>query len=234
MIAWKVLVSVKTEGGELQLRQRGPREFWITIDGRVLMNSTDHVSEDKVATLALAAIGGKKSPHVLIGGLGMGFTLRAALDALPADARVTVAELTPEVETMCRGPLAELTNGAVLDPRVTVVIDDVARVITAAKPGSIDAIILDLYEGPSTVTKRELESVYGRSALLRSFAALSNGGAIAIWSEDLLPAFERTMKVAGFETSLHKAGGVHAYGVYLGKRGAARSAVSTRAPRRRR
>ena len=219
MIPWKVLATVSTREGELQLRQRGEREFWITVGGRVLMTSTDHTSEDAVASLACKEIASRKNARVLIGGLGMAFTLRAALDTLSADAEVTVAELTAEVDTWCRGPLAPLTNGAALDPRTHVVIDDVSRVIAKATPAYFDAIVLDLYEGPHTIMKREHEPFYGRAALERTLAALSPGGVLAIWSESVNATFERRMQEVGFTTAVHRPGGVRSYGVYLGRRG---------------
>jgi spermidine synthase len=219
----ELVATVSTKEGELQLRRRSrrtpPDEFLITIDGRVLMASADRTSEQAVATLACNALVGRAAPRVLIGGLGMAYTLRAALDALPAAARVTVAELTAEVDTWCRGPLAPLTNGAVLDARVDVVIDDVDRVIGAAPAGAYDAIILDLYEGPTAVTKRD-EPFYGANALARSYAALSPGGVLAVWSEDVNAGFPRRMTDAGFTTSVHRPGGKRAYGVYLGVRAA--------------
>jgi len=219
----ELVATVSTKEGELQLRRRSPDEFLITIDGRVLMASADRRSEQAVATLACKALVGRAAPRVLIGGLGMGYTLRAALDVLPSTARVTVAELTAEVDTWCRGPLAPLTAGAVMDPRVSVVIDDVERVISAgAVPGGgYDAIILDLYEGPTAVAKGD-EPFYGRSALARSYAALSPGGVLAIWSEDVNEGFPRRMTDAGFTTSVHRPGGKRAYGVYLGVRAIAR------------
>jgi spermidine synthase len=213
----ELLETVSTTEGELQLRRRPPNEFLITIDGRVLMSSADRRSEEAVATLACKELVGRAAPHVLIGGLGMAYTLRAALDALPKTAHVTVAELTAEVETWCRGPLAPLTSGAVLDPRVSVVIDDVARVIASASPPGYDAIILDLYEGPHAIAKGD-EPFYGRTALARSHSALAPGGVLAIWSEDVNAGFRRRMTDAGFTTSVHHPGGKRAYGVYLGVR----------------
>lgn len=214
----ELLETVKTSEGELQLRRRTPHEFLITIDGRVLMSSADRRSEEAVATLACKELVGRPAPRVLIGGLGMAYTLRAALDALPEAAQVTVAELTAEVETWCRGPLATLTGGAVLDPRVRVVIDDVARVIASVSPPGYDAIILDLYEGPHAVAKGD-EPFYGRTALARSHAALVPGGVLAIWSEDVNAGFRQRMTDAGFTTTVHHPGGKRAYGVYLGVRG---------------
>src|SRR5947209_6254829 len=117
--------SVPTPEGPLELRVRGEGDFMITIAGRVLMSSHLHRSEVAVAELGVAPIRKRPSPRVLIGGLGLGFTLRAALDALPRGASVVVAELNPAVVRWCQGPCATLTNHALSDPRVTVVEGDV-------------------------------------------------------------------------------------------------------------
>src|SRR4051812_42480760 len=218
MIPWKVVASVATVEGALQLRQRGEREFLITINGRVLMTSSERTSELAVAALACKELAGHKAPRILIGGLGMAYTVRAALDALPRQAQVTVAELTPEVETWCRGPLAPLTKGAANDPRVRIVIRDVARVIEEAAPGRFDAIVLDLYEGPHAASKRQNDPFYGRAALERSFAALAPGGVLAIWSEEENAVFQRRMIDCGFDTKVHHPGGSRAYVVYLGRK----------------
>lgn len=218
MVPWKVLETVTTREGELQLRQRGVREFLITIEGRVLMTSSERSSEEAVATLACKEIAGRPAPQVLIGGLGMGYTLRAALDVLPPKARITQVELTAQVATWCAGPMAPLTRGAAIDKRVRVVIEDVARVIERAPPGQLDAIILDLYEGPHAAQKRENDPFYGRAALGRSFLALRPGGVLAIWSEEANAIFKRRMADVGFETTLHHPGGSRAYVVYLGRR----------------
>lgn len=232
MIPWKVLASVATNEGDLQLRQRGEREFLITIDGRVLMTSSERTSEEAVATLACKELGKHPAPRVLIGGLGMAYTVRAALDALPRKALVTVAELTPEVETWCKGPLAPLTKGAANDPRVKIVIKDVARVIEEAQPGRFDAIILDLYEGPHAASKRQNDPFYGRAALERSAKALAPGGLLAIWSEEENIVFKRRMIDAGFDTKVHHPGGSRAYVVYLGRLPAPVEARSRRPQRR--
>ena len=231
MIPWKVLASVTTTDGALQLRQRGEREFLITINGRVLMTSSERTSELAVAELACKELAGHKAPRVLIGGLGMAYTVRAALDALPRRAQVTVAELTPEVEAWCRGPLAPLTRGAANDPRVRIVIRDVARVIEDAPRGGYDAIVLDLYEGPHAASKRQNDPFYGRVALERTFAALAPGGVLAIWSEEANAIFKRRMVDAGFETRLHHPGGSRAYVVYLGRRSAPGDKPTAREPR---
>jgi spermidine synthase len=220
MVPWKALATITTPEGELQLRQRGAREFLITINGRVLMTSSERTSELAVATLACKELAAHKSPRVLIGGLGMAYTVRAALDVLPKKAQVIVSELTPEVEIWCKGPLAPLTKGAALDPRVKVVIKDVARVIEEAPAGRFDAIILDLYEGPHAAQRRENDPFYGRAALARSYAALATGGVLAIWSEEVNAVFKKRMIEAGFATTVHHPGGSRAYVVYLGRRDA--------------
>ncbi len=229
MIPWKTLAAVPTSEGELQLRQHGDKEFVITIERRVLMSSIERTSELAVATLACKALIGRKAPRLLIGGLGMGYTLRAALDALPPTARITVAELTGEVAQWCRGPLAQLTNGAVLDRRVNVVIDDVAAIISRARPASYDAIIFDLYEGPHGPERHDSDPFYGRVALTRQHAALAPDGVLAVWSEAENLPYKRRMEDAGFHAQVHSPGGNRSYVVYLGHRGEAPDASAPRA-----
>lgn len=217
MTPWKTLETVTTADGALELRQRGDREFLIVIDGRVLMTSRDRRSEEGLATLACDVLPGPRR-RVLIGGLGMAYTVRAALDALPASAEIVVAELTPQVEAWCRGPLAVLTDAAVADPRVRVVIGDVADVIARAPRGQLDAIILDLYEGPHAATQRADDPFYGRAALTRCHGALASGGTLAVWSEEPDDAFVRRFSAAGFDVSTHRLGKTRTHIVYLGRR----------------
>src|SRR5512146_63217 len=144
---WITLEKADTPDGVLELRRRGEREFLILINNRVLMNSSASRSETALGEAAQAAAH-QTAPRVLIGGLGMGLTLRASLDVLPSTARVIVAELNPVVLGWCRGPLSGLTSNAVQDPRVTVVLRDVADVMAGAgRAGTerFDAIIIDLY-----------------------------------------------------------------------------------------
>ena len=216
MMPWKMLATAATAEGTLELRRRGEREFLIVIDGRVLMTTRDRRSEQGLATLACAALTG--SPRVLIGGLGMAYTLRAALDVLPATAEVVVAELTAAVADWCRGPLAPLTGAAVLDPRVAVVIDDVSAVIAGAPRGRYDAILLDLYEGPHAATQRADDPFYGRAALGKSHAALAPGGTLAVWSEEPDDAFARRFGAAGFDVATHRLGKTRSHIVYVGRR----------------
>jgi spermidine synthase len=212
MQAWKTLETVDTDEGKLELRQRGAKDFLIVIDGRVLMTSSERKSEEALSTLALGKLA-SKAPRVLIGGLGMGYTLRAALDVLPEAASVTVAELTSTVATWCKGPLAVLTNDAVSDPRVTIVIDDVARVIAR---GTYDAIIIDLYEGPNPATQAADDPFYGRTALARTHAALVKGGVFAVWSEDADDTFAKRFATAGFDVTTQRFGASRRHFVYLG------------------
>jgi spermidine synthase len=217
MTPWKTLATVATAEGALELRRRGEREFLIVIDGRVLMTSNDRRSEQALATLACEALAAA-SPRVLIGGLGMAYTVRAALDAVPAAAQIVVAELTAAVVDWCRGPLAPLTDAAVLDPRVRVVIDDVARVIAVAPRAHYDAIVLDLYEGPHAATQRADDPFYGHAALKRCHAALAPAGVLAVWSEEPDEAFARRLAAAGFDVATHRLGKTRTHIVYVGRR----------------
>lgn len=198
---WETLDAVQTEEGRLELRRRGERDFVITVGGRVLMNSAWHRSEIAVAQLACRRIADRPRPRILIGGLGMGFTLRAALDELPRAARVVVAEIEPAVVRWCRGPLADLTDQAVDDPRVEIALADVARLISEAArtdSGRFDAIVLDLYEGPRTATQARNDPFWGPAALRRTREALAPGGVFSVWSEDPDAAFEKRLAAAGF------------------------------------
>lgn len=207
MRAWQRLDRIDTEEGVLELRMRGDSDFLILVDGRVLMQSVSHRSELELAVLACRPLRGATRPRVLVGGLGMGYTLRAALDELPADAEVTVAELTPRIVEWCRGPLAKLTAAAVDDPRVRLHVGDVAAVI-AGTPATArwDAIVLDLYEGPYVATGRRDDPVFGKAALARTHAALAPGGILTIWSEDREDAFEKRLRDQGFTVEVHTAG----------------------------
>jgi spermidine synthase len=219
---WETLDAVETGEGRLELRRRGERDFVITVAGRVLMSSMAHLTEVAVAEIACREVAGRPAPKVLIGGLGMGFTLRAALDALPRgarSARVTVAEINPEVVRWCRGPLAPLTRNAVADPRARIVVEDVARVIAGAAEGDLfDAIILDLYEGPRQATQGRDDPFWGTNALKATREALAPKGVFAVWSEDADAAFEKRLAAAGFRVEKRKPGkGGPRHVVYLGR-----------------
>jgi spermidine synthase len=217
----------------LELRRRGERDFLISRDGRVLMTSAAHRSEAALGELACARLARRRAPRVLIGGLGMGFTLRAALEVLPSRARVVVVELHRVVIDWCRGPLGTLTAGAAYDPRVSFEVADVARVIThAALP--FDAIVLDLFEGPRGPHRDDPH--FGQRALARARAALAPGGVFAAWSERPEPAFEKRLEAAGFAVERRRPGrGGLRHVVYVGVRQPdTRDSPRRAAPRRRR
>lgn len=214
---WHAIESVNTDEGVLELRMRGDRDYLITIAGRVLMNSYINRSEILLSQLTCNRLGNKRNPRVLIGGLGMGYTLRAALDDLPYEAKVVVAELNPVVVKWCRGPIAHLTNASVNDPRVTVVIGDVAAIIRKAE-NEFDAIILDLYEGPFEAAKDRGKHLYGSDALRQSSSALVSGGVLAVWSEDSDKAFEKRLIQAGFTFQHQRPGRGTRHSVYISKR----------------
>ena len=231
--AFTLLDRVDTPEGPLELRVRGTSDFMISIAGRVLMTSALTRSELALAQLACARLTARRSPRILIGGLGLGYTLRAALDVLPESAQVEVAELNPKVVEWCHGPLAVLTQSAVTDPRVTVNVGDVTRAIRAAAEGrgvmpTYDAIVLDLYVGPSDATHGPADPLYGSAILAHTRAALGAGGVYAVWAEQPSPSFEARLRKAGFDAELVRAGsGGQRHAVYLA------TARSVEAPRTR-
>ncbi len=182
-------------GEELRLFRRGG-DFMIVLDRNELMSTRMNGSEEALATMTCARLG-VPAPHLLIGGYGMGFTLRAALAALAPDARVTVAELVPEIVEWARGPMAEVAAGCLDDPRVSVVLDDVADVI-ARGPRTYDAILLDVDNGPDGLVRAENDRLYSRAGLAAARAALRPGGVLAVWSAGTDPAFARRLAGAGF------------------------------------
>jgi spermidine synthase len=153
-------------------------------------------SEEALATLTIARLAGRKRPRLLIGGYGMGFTLRAALGVLGADARVTVAELVPEIVEWARGPMAELTAGCLDDPRVRLVEADVADVIGE---GDWDAILLDVDNGPDGLVRQANDRLYSMRGLRNAQAALRPAGILAVWSAARDPAFTKRLRDAGFQ-----------------------------------
>jgi spermidine synthase len=194
------------------------------------MTSSARRSEEALGRLACEELPRRRAPRVLIGGLGMGYTLRAALETLPERAVVVVAELHPVVEAWCRGPLARLTDGAVFDPRVSVERADVADVIDPGPERPWDGILLDLFQGPGT---RPDDPHFGKAALERMRAALSEGGVLGVWTEQHDPSFVKRARNAGFEIDRHRPGrGGLRHVVYIGRAGGIRAA-GTRGGRRR-
>ena len=208
-LPWKIIDSVATDEGVLELRQRGERDFLITVGGLVLMNSLAHRSEVALGQLACDQLKKHVAPRVLVGGLGMGFTLRAVLDALPASGQVTVAELNPVVVDWCRGPLAHLTNAAA-DSRVRVEIVDVARLIRRHAGDSteekFDAVVLDLYRGPHAHSHKRDDPLYGSRAIEFTRSVLKPGGVFAVWGENYDAAFDKRLVAAGFAVRSERPG----------------------------
>jgi spermidine synthase len=195
MIPWVELGRAQAPGGgELVLRQRG-EELEIRVAGHDLMSSRMHGSEDALARLGCAHVG--PAPRVLVGGLGMGFTLRAALEVLPADAQVVVAELVPAVVEWNRGPLAHLARRPLEDPRVTVQVGEVGKLL-AASTLRYDAILLDVDNGPVALTRRGNQLLYSPPGLELMRRTLRPGGVLAVWSAARSPDFEQRMRKAGF------------------------------------
>jgi spermidine synthase len=215
---WQTLATVGTPDGVLELRRR--RDDWLLmIDGRVLMNSFSRSSEEQLARLAVARLGERVPRHVLVSGLGMGFTLRAVLDITPVEAQVVVAEINPVVVEWCRGPLGPATNEAIRDPRVSVEVGDVAAVIARAPAGAFDLVLLDLYEGPNSSTQTPDDPFYGSAALARARHALAPRGVLGVWSEDADAAFERRFSASQFSVTKHSIGsGGRRHFVYCGVR----------------
>lgn len=189
-------VAAVPGGDELKLFRRGG-DFMIVLDRNELMNSRMSGSEEALATLTCERLAGRKAPRLLIGGYGMGFTLRAALTALGKDAAVTVAELVPEIIAWARGPMAELTAGCLDDRRVELVERDVAALI-AEGAGVYDAILLDVDNGPDGLTRAGNDRLYSRAGLDAARTALRPRGVLAIWSAAPDNAFARRLGSAGF------------------------------------
>ena len=183
-------------GGELRLVRRGD-DFWIMLGANALMSTRLRGSEEALATLACERIAGRPRPALLIGGLGMGFTLRAALGVLPADARVAVSELVPAILRWARGPMAQVHAGSLDDPRVALVESDVGDLIAAAR-SAYDAILLDVDNGPEALSRDTNDRLYDLAGLRRARAALRPGGILAIWSAAPDLAFARRLGKAGF------------------------------------
>jgi spermidine synthase len=196
---WILLDSAKVPGdfGELRLYRRGD-EFSIKIaGGGELMNSRVHGSEDALAEHACARLADRTAPRLLIGGLGMGFTLAAALRQVGEKARFLVAELVPAVVEWNRGALGELAGHPLQDARVTVRELDVARALTAGQQ-DYDAILLDVDNGPEGLTRKGNDWLYGVDGLSAAYAALRRQGLLAVWSAGPDPEFVLRLQKVGF------------------------------------
>ena len=193
MILRELIDTAHVPGGETLKLYRHDRDYMIVLGHNELMSTRKWGSEEALATLALERIARVKAPHLLIGGYGMGFTLRAALKILPADARVTVVELVPEIIAWARGPMADLAAGCLDDPRVTLLQSDVAWTIAAAR-GDYDAILLDVDNGPDGLVREDNNILYSGAGLRSARIALAPGGVLAIWSAGADPAFTRRLE----------------------------------------
>lgn len=198
MIPWQLLAGAPAPGAgeELRLYRRG-EEFSIRLGGAELMNSRRHGSEEALAAFACACIAALPSPRVLIGGLGMGYTLAAVLRELGPASRIEAAELVPAVVAWNRGPLAPLAGHPLDDSRVRVVETDVAQLIRAEER-AFDAILLDVDNGPRGLTQQGNDRLYSRGGLNAAFRALRPAGVFALWSAGPDLPFSQSLRRAGF------------------------------------
>jgi spermidine synthase len=217
---WELLGQTLTpDGRDMSLTARDG-EYVIRVNGKTLMSSRMHGSEEALATAACQHVEAVIQPRVLVGGLGMGFTLRATLDLLPAAAIVTVAELVPAVVEWNRGPLGELAQHPLKDSRVHIEIADVA-VTLRTNPGRFDAILLDVDNGPTAFTAEDNQGLYDNDGVAAAYAALRAGGALAVWSAWDDRKFEHRLRFHGFAAQadrvrgrLNKGGARHT--IFLG------------------
>jgi spermidine synthase len=201
MIPWEKIDTARVPGtdDELRLMRRG-KEFSIMLGTNELMNSRLSGSEAALATLAAKKIEKVAKPHLLIGGLGMGFTLRAALGVLGSEAQIVVAELVPSVIAWARGPMAEIFGESLTDLRVSIRETDVTEIIRSQR-STFDAILLDVDNGPEGLTRKGNDALYSLTGLQAAHAALRPGGVLAVWSSGPNPAFAKRLRSAGFDVN---------------------------------
>ncbi|HEY0092987.1 MAG TPA: hypothetical protein VGB96_01630 [Archangium sp.] len=222
MKPWKVIDRAPAPGGgELVLHQRG-EEFAIRVNGRELMSSRQHGSEEKMAEVACTGLGGKR-PRVLVGGLGLGYTVRATLERLPPGAEVVVSELVPAVVKWNRGVLGPLAGRPLEDPRVKVEARDVGELLREAD-GTYDAVLLDVDNGPEALTQEQNRWLYGERGLASIRRALKPRGVVVVWSASPDRAFATRLKRAGFatevvETPARGKGGGPLHTLFIGRSG---------------
>jgi len=201
MIPWVKIDTARIPGtdGELRLMRRGA-EFSIMLGTNELMNSRLSGSEAALATLTAKKLEAIKTPHLLIGGLGMGFTLRAALAVLGSGARIVVAELVPAVVAWARGPMAEIFGDSLSDPRLSIRETDVSEIIRSSA-SKFDAILLDVDNGPEGLTRKANDALYSSAGLNAAYTALRPGGVLAVWSSGPNAAFSKRLRGAGFDVN---------------------------------
>jgi spermidine synthase len=198
MIRWELLDETTVPGGGALRLLRRDKEFSIRLGVTELMNSRLGGSEKALGTLSCRRIAGRPAQAVLIGGLGIGFTLRAALAALSPDARVVVAELVPAVVDWARGPMAEIFAGSLDDPRVEIRVADVGAVLRSAT-AAYDAILLDVDNGPEGLSRAGNDKLYTPEGLAAARGALRPNGLLAIWSAEPNARFQARLKRSGFD-----------------------------------
>jgi len=201
MVPRELLATADVPGGgdPLRLIRRGA-EFSIMLGANELMNSRLSGSEEALATLAHARLAGVAKPRVLIGGLGMGFTLRAALAAFGPQAAISVAELVPEIVDWARGPMAHLHQGTLDSAQVQVCVTDVGALIRKG-PAQYDAILLDVDNGPDGLSREGNDALYTLAGLAEARGALRPGGVLGVWSSGPDPRFTSRLRKAGFDVT---------------------------------
>ncbi len=210
----------QTSDGLLQLLVRGDKDYIIKLDYQILMNSHMSLTEQSLAKEGCIKIKNQKSPKVMVSGLGMGYTLRAALDNLSEKATVAVVEINPVIVKWCKKYFGDLTGNPLKDERVKLVIDDAAEFIQRAswnKSSAFDCIILDMYEGTTEANKDPFHPFYGMEALKTTREALNKNGVLSVWTEGEDRGFENRFRKAGFKVEVIRSGkGGPRHVVYLG------------------
>ena len=225
MKPWKLLGESQTPDGTRLTLMEHDRDLVILANGKMLMSSRAHGSEEELAALACKHLATAESPRVLVGGLGLGYTLRATLDLLPPTASVVVGELVAGVVEWNRGPLGPLANHPLDDRRVKVIIDDVGKTMRLDREG-FDAILLDVDNGPDAFTATGNAALYANDGVLSALRALRPDGVLAVWSAWEDRKFEQRLRQAGFTFTVHrmrarlKRGGPR-HTIFVGKRASA-------------
>ena len=199
----KLATAQTPDGGKMELYQHD-HDFLIKINGQELMNSRHHESEQELARLGCANLSGRSAPHVLIGGLGMGYTLRQTLDMLGSTAHVVVSELLPAVVDWNREYLKDLTGGALDDNRTEIITGDIFPLLSHSS-NKFDAILLDVDNGPSAITDSGNDRLYGPAGILACRRALRKEGSLAIWSAEPSKVFEQLLISCGFKVRRYRA-----------------------------
>lgn len=230
------IAETTTPDGKVLVLTREEGYYVLTLDGVPLMSSAAHYSEEHLAEVGCEGLASTPRTRVLIGGLGMGYTLRATLDRTSPTSRVVVAELLPAVAEWNRGPLGDLTDRPLEDARVELRLTDIVKYVRSG-PDPFHAILLDTDNGPDDFTQRDNAQLYSQAGLRRLYALLEPGGRLVVWSAYQCPPFKRDLEQAGFEGRVVRAkargdkGGRHS--LYVGERPAS-GARRTSGPRRKR